>query len=318
MQTRTLIALGIGMLGVASIRLFNRSVTIDAGELEAQLPAPPTMWEWEHGNIAVYETGSQANPPILLLHGHNAAASAMEMREPFSRFASHYHVYAPDLLGYGVSDRPNIPYTPELYVQLIADLLRDFVGAPAIVLASSVSSAHAIEVAALHPELVKSLVLVCPTGVRSKSERSTGGTIAQALLASPHLGRALFNALASRPSIRYYLAKQTYHDESLVTAELIENYYRTAHVPGARYAPAAFVGGGLFHDAAGAWQSLQVPVLLVWGREAKITPPTNAAPFLATNPRAELREVAYAGLLPHDEQPAQFANLVLEWLAPIE
>jgi pimeloyl-ACP methyl ester carboxylesterase len=255
---------------------------------------------------------------MLLLHGHNAAASAMEMREPFARFASHYHVYAPDLLGYGVSDRPHISYTPKLYVQLITDLLRDFVGAPAVVLASSLSSAYAIEVAALHPELVTSLVLVCPTGVRSLSEQSTAGAVAQALLTSPHLGQALFNTLASRRSIQYFLAKQTYHDESLVTTGLIENYYRTAHVPGARYAPAAFVGGGLYHDATDAWQSLQVPVLIVWGREAKITPPTNAAPFLATNPRAELREVPNAGLLPHDEQPEQFTNLVLEWLAPIE
>jgi pimeloyl-ACP methyl ester carboxylesterase len=137
-------------------------------------------------------------------------------------------------------------------------------------------------------------------------------------LKSPVLGQALFNGLASHLSIRYFLSEQTYHNKSRVTTGLVEDYYRTAHVPGARYAPAAFVGGGLYHDAVEAWQRLQVPVLIIWGHEAKMTPVGNAAPFLATNPRAELQEIAGAGLLPHDEQPEQFANLVLEWLARIE
>ena len=318
MQVRNLLAVGAGLVGAASIRLLNRSVTLDAGELEAQLPAPPSMWDWEHGQIAIYERGRRASPPVLLLHGHNAAASAMEMREPFSRLARTHHVFAPDLLGYGLSDRPNISYTPDLYIQLITDMLRDVVGQPAIVLASSLSAAYAIEVAAHNPDIVQRLVLVCPTGVRSKVERSLGGGVMQAILRSPILGKSVFNALSSRSNIRQHLVKQIYHDKSLVTSTLVEDYYRTAHIPGARYAPAAFVGGGLYHDASGAWERSQFPALIIWGREAKLTPPSNAAPFLATNPRAELQEVPSAGLLPHDEQPEQFTNLVLEWLGRIE
>jgi pimeloyl-ACP methyl ester carboxylesterase len=41
---------------------------------------------------------------------------------------------------------------------------------------------------------------------------------------------------------------------------------------------------------------------------------SDAAAFLATNPRAELQEIIHASLLPHDEQPEQFAHIVLEWL----
>jgi pimeloyl-ACP methyl ester carboxylesterase len=58
-------------------------------------------------------------------------------------------------------------------------------------------------------------------------------------------------------------------------------------------------------------------VLLVWGREAKITPLADAPAFLATNPGAELQEISPAGILPHDEQPEQFANLVGAWLERI-
>jgi len=99
-----------------------------------------------------------------------------------------------------------------------------------------------------------------------------------------------------------------------VTDALVEDNYRTAHVPGARYAPTAFVSGRLNHDAMDAWTRLGQPILIMWGREASITPVGDAAAFLATNPRSELREISPASLLPHDEQPEQFVRAVMEWL----
>ena len=299
---------------VGGLVALNRSVKRPREELEPQLPVEPQMWKWRLGDVAVYEAGDPANPPLLLLHGHNAAASAAEMREPFQRLSGEYHVYAPDLLGYGLSDRPDVAYTPQLYIELIAGLLREVVGRPAAVLASSLSSAHAISVAADNPEWVTTLILVCPTGVRRLLEQSRGGGWIERLLRLPVLGEGLFNALASRPSIRYFLEKQAYHDPSLVTEELVDGYYRAAHAPGARYAPAAFVSGALYHDASDAWGRIESNCLVVWGREAKITPLTDAAPFAALNPRAALEVIDNAGILPHDEQPERFARVVSAWL----
>jgi len=155
-----LLALAAGTVGAVGIELFNRSVTLDRDELEEQLPATPKMWQWRLGNVAVYEHGSPGKPPVLLLHGHNAAASANEMREPFMRLAHDYHLFAPDLLGYGLSDRPNTDYNPQLYISLITDFLREVVQRPAIVIALSLSSSYAIEVAAQSPEWVTHLVLI--------------------------------------------------------------------------------------------------------------------------------------------------------------
>jgi pimeloyl-ACP methyl ester carboxylesterase len=312
---KSLIAFASAAAGVAGIGLFNKSVTLGEGELESQLPVSPTMWRWRQGNVAVYEQGSMANPPLLLVHGHNAAASAHEMREPFARFADDYHVFAPDLLGYGLSDRPDIDYTPELYISLIRDLLREVVGRPATVVASSLSAAYAIEVAASELEWVTRLVLVCPTGVRRLLQQSGGGKALEGVLGLPLVGQALFYGIASKPSIRGFLRSQTYYDKSLVTDALVDANYRTAHVPGAQYAPAAFVSGKLYHDASDAWARLEQEVLLVWGREASITPISDAVAFLSANPQSELRTIERAGILPQDEQPEQFARAVQEWIA---
>ncbi len=304
----------IGLVGAAiGLEVYNRRVTLGEGRLEQQLPVQPTMWHWRFGKVAVYEAGDPQKPPLLLLHGHNAAASAAEMREPFSRLSEMYHIFAPDLLGYGLSDRPDVSYTPQLYVEFIEEILREVIQRPAIVVASSLTAAYAIEAAAANPEWITSLILICPTGVRSLANQSNVGKAIGWILGLPVLGQALYNGIASKASIAYFLRRQTYHDAALVSDEVVKRYYRTAHAPGARYAPAAFVSGRLYWDASDAWTRLEQPTLIVWGREAKLTPVTGAAAFLATNPAAELEEIDYAGILPHDEQPEQFATLVGRW-----
>lgn len=311
MKVKGIIATGVA---VAGLEIYNRSAELPYSALEPQLPVMPTMWQWRFGDVAVYEAGDPANPPLLMLHGHNAAASAAEMRQPFERLADRFHIYAPDLLGYGLSDRPDVTYTPSLYIELIEDILKEVVQQPAAVLASSLTSAYAIEAAANNPEWITSLVLICPTGVRTLTEQSSGGRAIESLLRVPVLGQGIFNGIASRPSIRYFLEAQTYFDTTLVTDDLVERYYRTAHLPGARYAPSAFVSGKLYWDASDAWPRLEQRVLLVWGKEARITPISEAAAFLATNPGTELQEIGAAGILPHDEQPEQTANVISEWL----
>ena len=93
-----------------------------------------------------------------------------------------------------------------------------------------------------------------------------------ALLRSPILGEALFHALASRAGIGGFLRDRTYYDPEAVDDDLVAMNYQSAHQPGARYAPAAFVGGGLGHDVHEAWPRIGQPVLLLWGADAEITP----------------------------------------------
>src|SRR5690242_16850693 len=128
MRARGLLAAGAALAG---IEMLNRSVALPYEELEWQLPAEPTFWQWRYGRVAVYQAGSPDNPPLLLLHGQNASASADEMRQPFERLSQHFQVCAPDLLGYGLSDRPDIDYTPDVYTELIEDILKEVVQRPA-------------------------------------------------------------------------------------------------------------------------------------------------------------------------------------------
>ncbi|MDQ2808570.1 MAG: alpha/beta fold hydrolase [Chloroflexota bacterium] len=307
----TLVATGM----VAAVAGLNRLIDAQAGTLPDQLPATPQDYESRWGRVVYYRAGAADAPPLLLLHGHNAAASAHEWRKQFLRLAESYQVFAPDLLGYGLSDRPPLDYSADLSIELIRDLLREVICAPSRVVASSLSGAHAIQVAADDPEWVTHLVLVGPTGLTRLTEATALGALLTGVLRSPVLGETLYHALTARTSLRRFLRDQTYADPAAVDEDLVEMNYLTAHQPGARFAPAAFVGGALAHDVHDAWPRVGQPTLIVWGADAQITPVGDAATFLALNPGAELETIRAAGLVPHDEQPDEFARIVGSWLA---
>lgn len=299
---------------LAALAGVNRWISSTVGPLDDQVAGERHMFDWREHRVAYYTAGPTTGEPLVLIHGHNAAASAWEMREPFRRLGADRPVYAPDLLGYGCSDRPPVDYAPPLYIDLLRDFLREVVRQPSTVIASSVSAAHAIQVAADDPEWITRLVLIAPVGLVPERTRNPAGPAVTALFRSPVVGEALFNALVSRPSLRYFLEDMAYRDKERVTPDLIEINYQTAHQPGARFAPAAFVGGGLYHDVQEAWPRVGQPVLMVWGDQASFTPVSDAAPFLALNPGTRLEVFQNCGIIPHDEQPEAFATLVGAWL----
>jgi pimeloyl-ACP methyl ester carboxylesterase len=253
--------------------------------------------------------------PLVLVHGINAAASSLEMRRNFRPLGVYFRVYAPDLLGFGLSDRPAVFYTAQIYTDLLADFLREVVREPAHLLASSLSSAYAVRVAQEHPELARSLVLICPTGIERLSDPPTRGQrCTDSLFGVPGLGRQLFAALVSRPSVYYFLRTITYYQRDTITREVVNGYHLSGQRPGAQWAPRAFLGGRLNQNIAGAFAQLRQPVLLVWGKEARTTPLDTATAFLERNPRATLKVFPDAGLVPHDEQADTFNDYVHSWL----
>ena len=97
------------------------------------------------GGVAVrcYTGGVSPGPesprPLLLLHSINAAPSAMEMKPLFEQFAPERPVFAPDLPGFGLSQRGDLPYSPDFYAQAIADVVKQLEGPPPDVVALSLT-----------------------------------------------------------------------------------------------------------------------------------------------------------------------------------
>jgi Alpha/beta hydrolase family len=86
---------------------------------DSKLPWVPTgykKWQFqghEVNYIDVGNDGDKKKPPLLLIHGFGA--SIYHWRYNIPVLARDYHVYAIDLLGFGLSDKPIIDYSAELW-----------------------------------------------------------------------------------------------------------------------------------------------------------------------------------------------------------
>lgn len=271
---------------------------------------------WRGRRIAYTRRGpaGAGPPPLLLVHGIYAGAWSYEWRANAQALSAEREVYTVDLLGFGMSDRPDVRYSARLFFNLLDDFARQVIGGPCVLVASSLSAAYAAVLGARDPGRFPALVLIAPTGLtRLHAPANTGGDIARLVIDSPVVGTALFNALVSRPSLRYYL-ERVYANNSLVTEELLDVYYASSHQAGARFAPAAFVAQQLNIDIRNAMRRLQQPLLLVWGDQALEVPVEDAFRLRALKPDLELVVLDPAGSLPHDERATEFNDAVLGFL----
>lgn len=304
-----------GALIGAAMAGFNHLSDMAAEVPDPALSGTPYTYPWRLGRIFYQVAGPAEGTPLVLVHGLHAAASSYEFRHNYDFFVDKgYRVYALDLLGYGLSDRPAIAYDDEIYIALLGDFLRDVVQVSAIVVATSASTVFAVAVAARHPERVAKLILIAPVGISQRKFQIpfvTDG--ANALLSSPVLGESLFNMLTTPQGIRYFLAQDGFYNTAQITDDLVEYHYNISHLPNAQYAPAAFLSGKVNRDITAEWKSLKQPILLVWGYFGSTTPVTKGPEFLKTNPRAVTNGYD-AKLLPHYECADLFNPDTLAWL----
>jgi pimeloyl-ACP methyl ester carboxylesterase len=226
------------------------------------------------GRLSYYVAGAGA--PMLLLHSINAAASVREVQPAFEHALRAHRVYAPDLPGYGFSDRSDRTYDVNLFCDAIRDMLEVIASehgeAKVDALGLSLSAEFLARVARDTPGRFRSLTLVTPTGFQRGYDRmrKPPGTHREVpgvypTVTFPLWRRALFNGLVSRPSVRYFLGR-TFGSKKDVPESLVDYSWRTAHQPGADRAPFAFLSGRLFSaDIRDVYEGLALPVWLAHG-----------------------------------------------------
>ncbi|WP_276257815.1 alpha/beta fold hydrolase [Haloglomus litoreum] len=307
----------------------------DADDLEPPLGRPLSTYRWRGFDVAYTEAGDPDDPTLVLLHGVNAAGSSHEFRYVVDDLAEEYHVLAPDLPGFGHSDRPPLLYSATLYVTFVADFLRDVADGtlvdpdrdaatggdrdgerePPAVVASSLVGAYTAAAVAEKAAPARQLFLVCPTASafpgRSPAIRS--------LVRAPLVGEAVHNLISSEASIRYFLGDHGFSSAAAVPEEWVAYDYATTHVPGARYAPASFLSGYLNLDADLAALLSEIreagtPVTVCWGGVSEVTPVSQGRE-LAEAADVKLVVLEEADLLPHGEFPETFLSVLREELA---
>ncbi|WP_069804762.1 alpha/beta fold hydrolase [Thermogemmatispora onikobensis] len=294
-----------GVLGTVAV--VNKITEALAGELSPGLAGEGRRYPWKYGDVFYTIQGPREAKPVVLVHGLGPGASSYEWRRNLEVLAQDFRVYALDLLGFGLSDRPAIAYEPQIFSDLISDFLREAVRAPALVAARGLSGAYAIADAYRHPGSYERLVLVSPPATMLEEPSLSPLRAALRLgLRLPLVGQFAYNVVTTRRAIRNYYEERAYYDPSLISDELIEYAYISAHQPDARFPVADLLAGNLHADVSEPLARLTVPVMALWGQNGAGT----SAAFKRVNPQIETHVLERCGEHLQEEQPETFHSLL--------
>ncbi len=301
---------------------------------QRHIPLPPAVTgdrrtlEGRAGPLSDYAAGSFASAreqqpgPLLLIHSVNAAASAFEVRPLYEHYRARRTVYAPDLPGYGFSDRSDREYTPRLMTDaihaMVEEMRRIHGPAPIDALAVSLSSEFLARAADEAPESFRTVALVSPTGFDRRAPRyglpgsDRGVPLLHRFFTFPLWGQRIFDLLTTRPSIRFFLDKTWGSKE--IDAELLDYDCLTTRQPGAKHAPYYFLSGFLFSDdISRVYESLAMPVWMVHGERGDFVD-YRYKRALEPKPNWTFR-VFSTGALPYFEVLDEFTRSYDEFLA---
>jgi pimeloyl-ACP methyl ester carboxylesterase len=292
-QARTLLKSPISRyepLCMSSLAVREKSVVLKDFDYrkEKKLPWLPSgykKWVWRGHNINYVDLGGsedEKKPPLLLIHGFGA--SVYHWRYNIPELARKYHVYAVDLLGFGLSDKPIIEYDAKVWrdqvLSFIEEVIHEDQGrkAPCVVAGNSLGGFTALYAAAANEanekRLINGCILLNAAGrFRANAKPETEDTRPEWLKGI----QAAFQRFVI--SLSFYYTKQPLRieqilrqvypvDASNVDAELVDSIQYPAQNPNA---PEVFFrvisrngnGPPVFIDDL--LMTLRVPLLLLWG-----------------------------------------------------
>jgi pimeloyl-ACP methyl ester carboxylesterase len=163
MKKRYLLAGVSGVIaGAVATKLLTRPLDVSWPDSLDYIDHPEYSWFTTVNGVRVHyqEAGDENAPPIILIHGF--ISSTLIWKEVFLPLASEgFHVIAPDLPGYGYSEKPGDgEYTIEYQARAVLGLMDRLGIEKAILVGASYGAAIALAAALDYPGRVNKLVLI--------------------------------------------------------------------------------------------------------------------------------------------------------------
>jgi len=216
-----------------AVHLINRAIHYTATIDNLLKNAEDNYYEWRFGKIHYQKFGS--GKPLLLIHDMTAISSAYEWNRIIKHLSKTNTVYAIDLLGCGLSEKPNLTYTNYLYVQLITDFIKHIIGEKSDVIATGASSSFVLMACANSEELIDQIIMVNPENISKLAKIPTKRTkTLRFIINLPIIGTLLYNILNTKWNIENIFKTEYFHDPFKVDEAILKTYYESSHIQNMR------------------------------------------------------------------------------------
>jgi len=265
-----------------------------AAELNAQTPKEITIFGQK---IHYLEAGS--GPNLILLHGLGGSSQAWQFN--IGPLAEKYHVFVPDQIGFGKSDKPLVNYRVRTYVDFLDQFCKQLKIERATLVGNSMGGWIAAIYAATYPDRVDKLVLADAAGYAPPKDFDT---------------RTFFGLNPTTREGMKILVAKVFYNKAFLSDAAIDQAMAARLAAGDGYTIKSITesiirGEDYLDDVV---KTIKQPTLIVWGRQDGLLPLSDAERFHKDIAGSTLVVIDQCAHVPNVEKPGEFNAAVLKFL----
>lgn len=272
-----------------------------------------------HGTRIRYLSAGEdrPNPPLLLLHGGGTDSASLSWGHLLDPLGDERRVIAPDLPGYGESDRPPALYSIAYYLDVVERFV-DALGLERFDLGGlSMGGGISLAYALAHPDRIRRLILVDTYGIQPDYPPQF---LSYLLVRTPFMTELTDLFTRIRPIARWTMQNFIRTPDAL-TEDLIDELITEVRRPRAGLAFNSFqkyetMPGSLRTNYMNRLAEISAPALIIHGGADTLVPIKYAQEACRRIPDCRLEVLPGAGHWAQRERPAEFLCLVTGFLPP--
>ena len=268
-----------------------------------RMGVPVKEGQVEAGGIktAYLETG--AGPNLILVHG--AGGGAVNWYKVIGPLSQHFHIIAPDVVGFGESDKPDAPYDRPYFAGWLKSFLDTIGVQKAHVAGGSQGGAISLQFTHDYPGRVNKLLLVDAGAV---------GGWEQEMDLLDTVSMMLDHTFPTRGRTKKRLQELAVTKPGDVDEALVDYFYGVLKMDGANNW--FWQGRGAAVEAMPKEElaTVNVPTLLLWGEDDEIFPLSNAQEAVPVMSNAQLQVFPECEHTPHLDEPDKLVEAFIQFL----
>jgi len=246
--------------------------------------------------------------PLVFIHGFGA--SIYSWRKNLGPLSKHHRVCAPDLPGFGYSDKPlDADYSIDAYADFIVQFMDKLQIDKAVLVGHSLGGGIALLTGLKYPSRVQSLILIDTEAYPIKPPLML--TVAKL----PGI-RSIVHRAIGEWVVRISL-KRSYYDQTRITDSLVDDYYRPFLTENGKSVPIKVLQAIDFEtlkELPRRYRRIRKKTLIIWGQEDRISRIHLAHKLKKDLRNSKLMIIPASGHLVQEEKPEVVNRAILDFV----
>jgi len=253
------------------------------------------------GNIKTFYLSAGTGEPLVLLHG--AGGGAVLWGPVIDLLSKHFHVIAPDVVGYGESDKPDAPYDKKYFSAWFRSFCDSLNMGKINLLGNSQGGAIAMQFTIDNPGRVKKLILVGSAGF--------GGW---GISPGAMFKMAAANIFPTRRTVQKIVNHLVHKTDNFPGDDGIAYLLEVIRSSGGKLPFVNGKGRAVVPFSSDKLRQIANSALIIWGAKDRILPVSHGKKGHEKMPNAQLRIIPDAGHTPFIDLPEEFKDIILNFI----